>query len=134
MPRSPRPRATTLSISLTPTLAAEVSARVESGRYASASELLREALRLLIRTEELAASVRSPEDSSSLAATRLRTAAELQALGLTHQAERVRQEHPELTDEERLERLEEFTSRLEVGPGLRSSPERLAKLKRHGSR
>ena len=46
-------RAATLSISLTQELAAAVSSRVDSGLYTSASELIREALRLLLRSESL---------------------------------------------------------------------------------
>lgn len=44
-----------LSISLTPELVGLIKAKVDSGRYASTSEVVREALRLLERTERLAA-------------------------------------------------------------------------------
>jgi antitoxin ParD1/3/4 len=44
-----------ISISLTPELAGLVKAKVDSGRYTSTSEVIREALRLLERTERLAA-------------------------------------------------------------------------------
>jgi antitoxin ParD1/3/4 len=42
---------TTLNVSLTPELAAFVTSRVASGRYLSASEVVREALRLLEERE-----------------------------------------------------------------------------------
>ena len=42
----------TLNVSLTPELSQFVSGRVESGRYLSASEVVREGLRLLVQQEE----------------------------------------------------------------------------------
>ena len=47
------PVRTTLNISLTPTLQRFVSARVGSGRYLSASEVVREGLRLLEQQERM---------------------------------------------------------------------------------
>ncbi len=41
-----------ISISLTPELLGLVKAKVESGRYTSASEVVREALRLLERADQ----------------------------------------------------------------------------------
>ena len=43
---------TTLNVSLTPELGRFVEERVSSGHYQTASEVIREALRLLIRAEE----------------------------------------------------------------------------------
>ena len=59
-------RAVTLSISLTPELAAEIGSRVESGLYTSASELLREALRLLIRADRIREAQPQRHDGDSL--------------------------------------------------------------------
>lgn len=42
-----------MNVSLTPQLEAKIHERVESGRYASASEVAREALRLLEEREQL---------------------------------------------------------------------------------
>ncbi len=42
-----------ISISLTPELVGFIKAKVESGRYTSTSEVIREALRLLERAERL---------------------------------------------------------------------------------
>lgn len=44
-------RAVTLSVSLTPEMAAEIQRRVRSGMYGSASELVRDALRHLLQSE-----------------------------------------------------------------------------------
>jgi antitoxin ParD1/3/4 len=44
-----------ISISLTPELMGFLKAKVDSGRYTSTSEVVREALRLLERTDRLAA-------------------------------------------------------------------------------
>lgn len=46
------PKRATLNVSLTPELVGLVTARVASGRYGSASEVVRAALRLLERQEE----------------------------------------------------------------------------------
>lgn len=50
-----------ISISLTPELVSMIKARVESGRYASTSEVVREALRLLEAKDE-----RRAEESARL--------------------------------------------------------------------
>lgn len=50
-----------LNVSLTPELAAYIGERVSSGRYRSASEVVRAALRLLQREEPLAAPA-SPDE------------------------------------------------------------------------
>jgi antitoxin ParD1/3/4 len=44
-----------VNISLTPELENEITRRVASGRYGSASEVVREALRLLLEADELRA-------------------------------------------------------------------------------
>jgi antitoxin ParD1/3/4 len=53
MAKKSEKRTTALSISLPDELARAVSRRVESGLYASASEVIREALRLLLETDRL---------------------------------------------------------------------------------
>jgi len=128
-PKSHR-RAATLSISLTQELAAEVSSRVDSGLYTSASELIREALRLLLRSESLQ---RQPPaeapDEEPLSAHRFTEAVELMDLGLEMQAQKIRQANPELSTAEVQARLDELADEQEAGPGLRIAPERLNKLK-----
>ncbi|MEE9392817.1 MAG: type II toxin-antitoxin system ParD family antitoxin [Planctomycetota bacterium] len=123
-------RAPTLSISLTPKLAAVVANRVESGLYASASELFREALRLLLKVENAEASqLHQRGQTSPLSASRFKSASELQDLGLSMRVERVRRMHPGLSDDEVLRRLEELANEEETGAGLQVSAARLAKLK-----
>ncbi len=117
-------RATTLSISLPPELAAAISRRVESGLYGSSSEYVREALRLLLRVEQS-----EMFDASAEASRRFREGDELQRQGRLMQARRIRAESPELSAEEIEARLEELSDDNEVGPGLRLAPERLRKLK-----
>lgn len=116
-------RAITLSISLTPELSEAVSERVQSGLYTSASELIREALRLLLRTE----SDRQVSGNSN-AASRLASAVELMELGLAMRAEKIRQAEPGLSEAEVQRRLDALSDELETGSGLRLSPERLEKL------
>lgn len=53
------PSRSALSVSLTPELTAYVAAQVASGRYRSASEVIRSSLRLLQRDEPVAAAVPS---------------------------------------------------------------------------
>jgi len=49
----------TMNVSLTPVLARQVQARVQSGKYATASEVVREGLRLLAeRDKDRAAALR----------------------------------------------------------------------------
>ena len=60
-----------MNVSLTPKLAALVAERVRSGRYQSASEVVREALRLLEDVEEVRAA-RLKELRKEIAAMRLR--------------------------------------------------------------
>jgi antitoxin ParD1/3/4 len=48
-----------ISISLTPELVGLIKAKVESGRYTSTSEVVREALRLLERSDEREAEARA---------------------------------------------------------------------------
>jgi len=123
-------RAVTLSISMTPELSLEVSSRVESGLYTSASELLREALRLLIRTESSLRQVPDPQPSDgAFSVTRFAEASELMDLGLEMQAEKIRLTNPELSPAGVLARLEELAAAQETGPGLRVAADRLASLK-----
>ncbi len=115
-------RATTLSISLPPKLASEVSVRVESGLYTSASELIREALRMLLRSE--AGQLRDPlgQDTPRLpdSAVRFASASSLMDAGL---AMREQKGEPTKT------RLQTLSDVQETGPGIRIANDRLSKLK-----
>ncbi len=61
------PKRATLNVSLTPELVGLVAARVASGRYSSASEVVRAALRLLERQEEAAVPAAPPPGTTSKA-------------------------------------------------------------------
>lgn len=128
-PKSER-RATTLSISVTPELASEVSSRVESGMYSSASEFVREAIRLLLRAERSRAEAsRADAVAEARAQFRFESASRLQDQGLELQAVKLRAAHPGLTPAQIRERLDELANAQETGPGLRLAPERLERLK-----
>lgn len=120
MPKPKRRRAKTLSISLTPELFDAVDDRVQTGLYTSASELIREALRLLLRKEP---------DAPSPGAQRFESAAELMQFGLELRARKLREAEPGLTEAEVQQRLRELSDQQETGPGLRISHARLKKLK-----
>lgn len=115
-------RATTLSISLTPELASEVSSRVESGLYTSASELIREALRMLLRSEAEGSSDPLGGDASDLplSAVRFQAASELMNAGRQIRAQKSSRQQ---------KKLEELAAKQEAGPGLRVATDRLKKLK-----
>lgn len=125
MPSNPKRRATTLSISLTPELASEVSTRVESGLYTSASELFREALRMLL-SQERASSPREPGEPET--AIRFRRAAALMDAGIEIRKSKARVGGVEGIHDEARRRLDELSRDQEIGPGLRRAPERLRKL------
>lgn len=118
-------RSTTLSISLTPELASEVSTRVESGLYVSASELVREALRLLLAVEQ------RRNELPLRASARLETATQLQCLGLAMTAQRLRREEAGLTEAELRARIHALADDDDTD-GLRAAPERLKRLQLHG--
>lgn len=120
--RKKRPAAT-LSISLTPELAAEVSSRVESGLYTSASELIRCALRLLLQSETVSYVAETP-----LSVQRFESASRLMEAGRELQARKAAQGG----GDEVLARLRALAEEQEVGPGLRLAPERLRRLKLDG--
>lgn len=71
-----------------------ISTRVRSGLYASASELVREALRLLLKVEQ------RRNGSPSAVSDRFDAATELQELGLAMTAQRLRREAPGLAGTE----------------------------------
>lgn len=126
MARQNERRSTTLSISLTPELASVISTRVRSGLYASASELVREALRLLLKVEQ------RQNDSPSAASDRFEAATELQELGLAMTAQRLRREEPGLTDTELRSRIHALADDDDTDVGLRAAPARLKRLQFHG--
>ena len=115
-------RTSTLSISLPRKLAAAISERVDGGYYTSASEVIREALRLLLKVEE-AQSIQMVEPDP--AAARFATTMQLFDLGTTlHEMKlRVGPGEPDPG------RLRVWKQEQETGPGLRIAPERLARLK-----
>lgn len=112
MPKQKAEKATTLSISLPPELARAVNQRVSHGFYGSASELVREALRLLLRQ----AGVPGEADG----------ARPLDVVDL-HQAGAGLKEQLPAAVKQRLLALDRDE---QLGPGLRDAPERLARLKR----
>jgi antitoxin ParD1/3/4 len=123
MAKSEHRRSTTLSISLTSELADAVATRVQSGLYTSASELIREALRALLRAEQ------AKSNAMPVAGARLDSALDLMETGLAIREQRVRSENPELTDEQVEARIRDLEAELESGPGIRRSPERLRRLR-----
>lgn len=127
-------RATTLSVSLTKELAAAVAARVQSGFYTSASELVREALRTLFRIEhaERLGSAKVNEASPPYGAARFAAAMELFDVGVMAQTTKLRLETPSLHPTEVQARLDALAEEQETGPGLRIAPERLERLRLGG--
>lgn len=120
-------KATTLSISLSRELARAVHRRVQSGLYTSANELIREALRLLLKAE-----TGDPRPVDRDAATkpehRLATAFDLAEIGAAMRAKKKRRRGVSSGAEPSPGRLESTVSPQDVGKGLRVAPERLKKL------
>lgn len=135
-----------MNVSLTPDLERFVREKVESGLYNSASEVVREALRLLVdhdrdeatyRVSEAPAEAYTPRaDDPSLqaAAARFRQAIELLHLSYSLMEQNLRREHPEASEAEIETRLGAWKTDADWGeesPGyLERSPERLEKLRR----
>lgn len=136
-----------MNVSLTPDLERFVREKVESGLYNSASEVVREALRLLVGRDRDETAYRVPEapgeadaahghEPSSLqaAAARFRQALELLHLGYSLMEQNLRREHPGASGAEIEARLDAWKSDADWGeetPGyLERSPERLEKLRR----
>jgi antitoxin ParD1/3/4 len=137
-----------MNVSLTPDLERFVREKVDSGLYNSASEVVREALRLLVaRDEEEAArqAARWPannaprQDSPSLdeAAARLREGLGLLRLSYSLMEQNLRRRQPgasEVEIEEGLAAWKAEADWAEETPGyLERSPERLEKLRRAGA-
>jgi len=128
-------RTSTLSISLPPELAGAIAERVQSGLYTSASELIREALRLLLKVEaaQRAQLERLAGDAAdaglSAAALRFATTMHLFDLGTALRHEKLLLADQGTGAAERKDRLDRLDEEQETGPGLRLAPERLAKLK-----
>lgn len=134
-----------MNVSLTPDLERFVREKVDSGLYNSASEVVREALRLLVardrdaesyRVAERRAAYATPPEGASLraASARLRQALEMLHLTYSLMKQNLRREDPTTSDAEIDERLAAWRSDADWGeeaPGyLERSPERLAKLRR----
>jgi len=129
-----RRRTSTLSISLPHRLAEAISDRVRSGLYTSASELIREALRLLLKVEAAQRARMEPTTGDaasagrSSAALRFATTMQLLDLGAALREEKLLHADGELAEEEARARLRNREEQQEAGPGLRLAPGRLAKL------
>ena len=94
--------------------------------YASASELVREALRLMLRVE------RNQSGSQLATSARFEAATELQGLGLSMTAQRLRREEPGLQDAELRSRIHALAGNEDTDVGLREAPERLKRLQVDG--
>jgi len=124
-------KATTLSISLSRELAQAVDRRVKSGLYTSASELVREALRLLLRSEPGERARPADRDQPTKAEQRLATAFDLAETGAALRAGKRRRSGSSFVGEPSPEGLDATTAEQEVGKGLRLAPERLQRLTLH---
>ncbi len=127
----PDPRRTpTLSISLTPELMAAVDARVQSGLYTSASELIREALRLFLQVEHARqAKLSWSESGRDTIAERLATTFELFDFGAAVQAHKLRSAQPGITDEDVQRQSRAAAEAIETVAGFRPTPEGLERLR-----
>jgi antitoxin ParD1/3/4 len=136
-----------MNVSLTPDLERFIREKVGSGLYNSASEVVREALRLLVaRDRDTLSSFRVAEEPTAIyggsraapsleaRATRLRQALEMLQLSYSLMEQNLRREDPEASDAEIDGRLAAWKREADWGeeaPGyLERSPERLAKLRR----
>jgi len=135
-----------MNVSLTPDLERFVREKVESGLYNSASEVVREALRLLVARDDEEATYRVAEEAAApyaaraedpslqAAAARFRQALELLHLSYALMEQSVRRAHPAASEAEVDARLTAWKNDADWGeetPGyLERSPERLARLRR----
>jgi antitoxin ParD1/3/4 len=135
-----------MNVSITPDLERFVRDKVESGLYNSASEVVREALRLLVAREQAQPHEARAGDAVLLdgtheravsmyqAATRLRQALDLLQLGYSLLEQNLRREHPDASAGEISARLASWKASrawAEEAPGyLERSRERLEKLRR----
>jgi len=138
-----------MNVSLTPDLERFVRDKVDSGLYNSASEVVREALRLLVARDERAAAKqasgpRLPANdaprkgkgplSLDEAAARFREALDLLRLSYSLMEQNLRRQQPSASDveiEERLAAWKADADWAEEAPGyLERSPERFEKLRR----
>ncbi len=138
-----------MNVSLTPDLERFVREKVDSGLYNSASEVVREALRLLVARAEEDAAQRADarrlandaprQDSASLdeAAARFREALDLLRLSYSLMEQNLRRRQPGASEAEIEEGLTAWKAEAdwtEEAPGyLERSPERLEKLRRAGA-
>ncbi len=130
-----RRRTSTLSISLPHELAQAISEHLETGLYTSASELIREALRLFLKVEDAQRAQlerlgrAAPPGFTSGEALRFATAMQLFDLGSTLSREMHRAAGGEDTGDDPRDRLRRWEEEREAGPGLRIARDRLAKLR-----
>jgi putative addiction module CopG family antidote len=123
-------RTPTLSISLTPELMAAVDARVESGLYTSASEIFREALRLLLEVDHARRAKVAQSSAGEVLAERLASTFELFDFGTAVQAHKLRQAEPGIGDAEIEQRRLAASAAVETDSVIRSAPERLERLRK----
>lgn len=123
-------RTPTLSISLTPELMGAVDARVKSGLYTSASELLREALRLFLQVEQARqAKLPGSGPGRDSLVDRLATTFELFDFGAAVQTHKLRSAEPGISDEEVERRVLAAAEAMESDEVIRPSPTRLKRLR-----
>jgi Arc/MetJ-type ribon-helix-helix transcriptional regulator len=117
-----------LTISLTPELAQAVASHVASGGYATASELVNEALRQFLDTGGGRPFRRGGEGESRVA-ERFAATMELFGWARSIEIEKLRRTAPGLSPSEIERRLTELSDAQEGDDFLRASGERLRKLK-----
>ncbi|MGE0145180.1 MAG: type II toxin-antitoxin system ParD family antitoxin [Planctomycetota bacterium] len=123
-------RTPTLSISLTPELLGAVDARVKSGLYTSASELVREALRLFLQVEQARqAKLSGLGPARDALVDRLATTFDLFDFGSAIAVQKLRTAEPGITDEEVERRRLSAAQAIETDAVIRPSPERLKRLR-----
>jgi len=130
-----------MNVSLTLDLERFIREKVDSGLYNSASEVVREALRLLVaRDEEQSArqaDARRSSPSVDEAAAKFQQALDLLRLSYSLMEQNLRRQQPEAPEAEIEERLAAWKAEAdwaEEAPGyLERSPERLEKLRRAGA-
>ncbi len=130
VPKSSR-RSVTLSISLTPELMSTVNSKINSGLYTYASELIREALRLLLHDQHDQESG-SPKELAKHepVSERLTGILDASRLGAGLHDQKLRRQMPHLTESEIVStRLATWNS-TESDDVIRDSPARLKRLRK----
>ena len=127
-------RTVTLSISLPPELMNKVNARVNGGLYTSASELFREALRLLLEVQERNARQLPEElENRDIVADRLASTVDLSRIGAAIHDQKLRRSNSALTEAETISRRLAAWEETESDHVIRSSSSRLRRLRNQAS-